>query len=224
MAAPSCCAGSECAREGRGAAVRRLPLAPCSAVPRVAAAAGHAPREPSHPSLLWPAPAGAARWSASCASIWASCRWRTAQSRRAGGWARRMAREGGPGRGPGQGWTRRTRPDRPLPSCPPRSLARFNPPPSRYLYILDGALTTYTADEGGLDGGRAPVPPCILKVGPGKTQVRAGGRAWRGWVAGLREPCRESRPLEPCHLICPPCLLAACLAGLLACLLACLLA
>lgn len=43
----------------------------------------------------------------------------------------------------------------------------------RYLYVLDGALTTYTADEGGLDGGRAPVPPCIVAIAPGKTQARA---------------------------------------------------
>jgi hypothetical protein len=35
----------------------------------------------------------------------------------------------------------------------------------RYLYILDDALTTYTADESGLGEGKPPVPPCILRVG-----------------------------------------------------------
>lgn len=38
----------------------------------------------------------------------------------------------------------------------------------RYLYILDNALTTYTAGEG---DGKPPVPPCILKIGADKTQV-----------------------------------------------------
>lgn len=41
-------------------------------------------------------------------------------------------------------------------------------PDGRYLYILDNALTTYTAGEG---DGKPPVPPCILKIGADKTQV-----------------------------------------------------
>lgn len=44
-------------------------------------------------------------------------------------------------------------------------------PEGRYIYILDNALTTYTADEAGLGGGKAPVPPCILSIGQNKTQV-----------------------------------------------------
>lgn len=36
---------------------------------------------------------------------------------------------------------------------------------------MDGALTTYSADDA-LLGGRAPVPPCILPAGNNKTQAR----------------------------------------------------
>jgi hypothetical protein len=43
----------------------------------------------------------------------------------------------------------------------------------RYLYILDNAVTTYSAEEGFGAGGKQPVPPCILSVGPGTSQVRA---------------------------------------------------
>jgi uncharacterized protein YggU (UPF0235/DUF167 family) len=35
-------------------------------------------------------------------------------------------------------------------------------PTGRYLYILDNALTTYSSSEGVGDGGKAPVPPCIV--------------------------------------------------------------
>lgn len=43
-------------------------------------------------------------------------------------------------------------------------------PEGRYLYVLDDALTTYTADESGLGDGKPPVPPCIIRVGK-STQV-----------------------------------------------------
>lgn len=61
----------------------------------------------------------------------------------------------------------------------------------RYLYVLDNALTTYTAGEGG--DGKPPVPPCILKVGPSKTQVwprpgAACGRVLLSRVAAQRPP------------------------------------
>lgn len=64
----------------------------------------------------------------------------------------------------------------------------------RYLYILDNALTTYTAGEG---DGKPPVPPCILKIGADKTQV--GGRALTRLV------------LQSVH-IAAVCVLACCLA------------
>lgn len=46
-------------------------------------------------------------------------------------------------------------------------------PEGRYLYILDGALTTYTAEEGGGAVGQAgpPLPPCITATGQGGAQV-----------------------------------------------------
>ena len=59
--------------------------------------------------------------------------------------------------------------------CPP-SLWRY-----RYLYILDNALTTYTADASGLGDGKPPVPPCILSVGNNTTQV---GAVLRGCACG----------------------------------------
>ncbi|GAB4818378.1 hypothetical protein N2152v2_005424 [Parachlorella kessleri] len=40
-----------------------------------------------------------------------------------------------------------------------------------YLYILDNALTTYSAEEGFGQGGKQPVPPCILSVGPHTSQI-----------------------------------------------------
>lgn len=45
-------------------------------------------------------------------------------------------------------------------------------PEGRYLYILDNALTTYSADEGagGAADGKPPVPPCIVST-PSGTQV-----------------------------------------------------
>lgn len=44
-------------------------------------------------------------------------------------------------------------------------------PTGRYLYILDNALTTYSASEGIADGERAPVPPCIVASNEGGTIV-----------------------------------------------------
>ncbi|EFN56584.1 hypothetical protein CHLNCDRAFT_34979 [Chlorella variabilis] len=43
-------------------------------------------------------------------------------------------------------------------------------PEGRFLYVLDNALTTYTADESGMGEGKPPVPPCIIRVGKA-TQV-----------------------------------------------------
>lgn len=45
-------------------------------------------------------------------------------------------------------------------------------PEGRYLYLLDDALTTYSADEGGAGGGSGapPVPPCIVAT-PAGTKV-----------------------------------------------------
>ncbi|PSC75777.1 hypothetical protein C2E20_1315 isoform X1 [Micractinium conductrix] len=55
-------------------------------------------------------------------------------------------------------------------NCGKLPVAYRNDPDGRYLYIMDGALTTYSADDA-LLGGRAPVPPCILPAGNNKTQV-----------------------------------------------------
>lgn len=52
-------------------------------------------------------------------------------------------------------------------------VAYTSEPNGRYLYILDGALTTYRAEEGGtgLGGGKQPLPPCIIAL-PGKTTTQ----------------------------------------------------
>ena len=42
---------------------------------------------------------------------------------------------------------------------------------------MDNSLTTYTADEGSLGDGKAPVPPCIVRIGGNRTQV--------SWAGGL---------------------------------------
>ncbi|KAK9838591.1 hypothetical protein WJX84_008607 [Apatococcus fuscideae] len=42
---------------------------------------------------------------------------------------------------------------------------------NRYLYILDGALTSYAKDEQLRQDGGAPVPPCITLLEAGVTQV-----------------------------------------------------
>ncbi|KAL4419432.1 hypothetical protein ABPG77_006359 [Micractinium sp. CCAP 211/92] len=44
-------------------------------------------------------------------------------------------------------------------------------PEGRFIYILDNALTTYTADETALGTDKPPVPPCILAIAKDKTQV-----------------------------------------------------
>ena len=36
---------------------------------------------------------------------------------------------------------------------------------------MDNSLTTYTADEGSLGDGKAPVPPCILRRDPDGCQI-----------------------------------------------------
>ena len=62
-------------------------------------------------------------------------------------------------------------------------------PEGQYLYILDGALTTYTAEEGGGAAGPAgpPLPPCITATGQGGTQVR------RARAHGVRHTPRHPR-------------------------------
>ncbi len=42
---------------------------------------------------------------------------------------------------------------------------------NRYLYVLDGALTSYAKDEQLRQDGGAPVPPCISRLDAGVTQV-----------------------------------------------------
>lgn len=45
-------------------------------------------------------------------------------------------------------------------------------PEGQYLYILDDALTTYSAEEGAAGGtGKPPVPPCILPTAQGGCHV-----------------------------------------------------
>lgn len=44
-------------------------------------------------------------------------------------------------------------------------------PEGRYLYILDSALTTYSADEGAAGRGKPPVPPCIAPTSHGGSRV-----------------------------------------------------
>lgn len=69
--------------------------------------------------------------------------------------------------------------------------------------MLDNALTTYTADESGLGEGKPPVPPCILAVGPAKTQVRGRRRgAAEQQEAGAGGPGPRQR--SPRALRCPP--------------------
>ena len=44
-------------------------------------------------------------------------------------------------------------------------------PGGRLLYILSGALTTYSIEESQAGAEKAPVPPCILPVEDGTSQV-----------------------------------------------------
>ena len=44
-------------------------------------------------------------------------------------------------------------------------------PGGRFLYILSGALTTYSIEESQAGAEKAPVPPCILPVEDGTSQV-----------------------------------------------------
>lgn len=44
-------------------------------------------------------------------------------------------------------------------------------PGGRFLYILSGALTTYSIEESQKGAEKAPVPPCILPVEDGTSQV-----------------------------------------------------
>lgn len=90
------------------------------------------------------------------------------------------------------------------PHGPPHALpdapcCAFSPCPlgCRYLYVLDGALTTYTAGEGG--DGKPPVPPCILKVGPSKTQVRPRHRLQPGCCWGAAAEVPPPLPLGGCR-------------------------
>ena len=45
-------------------------------------------------------------------------------------------------------------------------------PEGQFLYILDDALTTYSAEEGAAGGtGKPPVPPCILATAQGGCRI-----------------------------------------------------
>ena len=48
---------------------------------------------------------------------------------------------------------------------------RRSEPGGRFLYILSGALTTYSIEESQKGAEKAPVPPCILPVEDGTSQV-----------------------------------------------------
>jgi hypothetical protein len=52
-----------------------------------------------------------------------------------------------------------------------RSARRRSEPGGRFLYVLSGALTTYSIEESQKGAEKAPVPPCILPVEDGTSQV-----------------------------------------------------
>ncbi len=52
-----------------------------------------------------------------------------------------------------------------------RVARRRSEPGGRFLYVLSGALTTYSIEESQKGAEKAPVPPCILPVEDGTSQV-----------------------------------------------------
>ena len=77
---------------------------------------------------------------------------------------------------------------------------------NRYLYLLDGALTSYAKDEQLRQDGGTPVPPCITALDAGVTQVsleiddRTDRYAFPGNVAEGAEPYMDDLPNVPCKL------------------------
>lgn len=55
--------------------------------------------------------------------------------------------------------------------CKSDLLPHRSEPGGRFLYILSGALTTYSIEESQAGAEKAPVPPCILPVEDGTSQV-----------------------------------------------------
>lgn len=55
--------------------------------------------------------------------------------------------------------------------CKSSPLPCRSEPGGRFLYILSGALTTYSIEESVAGAEKAPVPPCILPVEDGTSQV-----------------------------------------------------